>query len=182
MRKTILLLLALSLPATLFALGQTRYVETTAGPRSFALVGPRGASPIVVDSADWPGVIRAVSDLRDDIQRVTNLQPSVVGSDSRRTETMVLIGTIGKSPLIDQLIRDKKIDVSGIQGKWESFFLQTVESPLPGIANGHSNQNRLPRPTSLSMWTSPPIFSINFLTMANPRPVPPCLRVVDPSA
>ena len=46
---------------------------------------------------------------------------------------MVLIGTVGKSPLIDQLARAGKIDVSGIRGKWESFFLQTVANPLPGI-------------------------------------------------
>jgi hypothetical protein len=130
-----LLFVVVSLPGTLFSIGQTRYVESTAGPRSFPLVGPRGAAPIMVDSADWPGVIRAVNDLRDDIQRVTNLAPAIVGADSRRTETMVLIGTVGKSPLIDQLIRDKKLDVSGIQGKWESFFLQTVENPLPGIGS-----------------------------------------------
>jgi hypothetical protein len=135
-RKTILLPLLLALlPSTLLGIGRTRYVENVAGTRSFPLVGPRGAAPILVDSADWPGVIRAVGDLRDDIQRVTNLAPSLVGSNARRTETMVLVGTVGKSPLIDQLVRDKKIDVSGIEGKWESFFLQTVENPLPGVAN-----------------------------------------------
>ena len=46
---------------------------------------------------------------------------------------MILIGTVGKSPLIDQLARAGKIDVSGIRGKWESFFLQTVANPLPGV-------------------------------------------------
>ena len=46
---------------------------------------------------------------------------------------MILIGTVGKSPLIDQLVRAGKIDVSGIRGKWESFFLQTVANPLPGV-------------------------------------------------
>src|ERR1044071_8644364 len=133
MKKIFLLLLLVVLPSTLFGIGRTSYVDTVSGRGAFPLVGPRGASPILVDPADWPGVIRAVNDLRDDIQRVTNLVPPVVGSDSRRADTMVLVGTIGNSPVIDQLIRDRKIDVSGIQGKWESFFLQTVENPLPGI-------------------------------------------------
>ena len=46
---------------------------------------------------------------------------------------MVLIGTVGKSPLIEQLARAGKIDVNAIRGKWESFFLQTVTNPLPGV-------------------------------------------------
>jgi hypothetical protein len=42
---------------------------------------------------------------------------------------------VGKSPVIDQLIRAKKIDASGILGKWESFFIQTVADPLPGVSS-----------------------------------------------
>src|SRR4051812_22680865 len=123
MRGRIFVLLILSLfPSRLFAIGQTRYVENSPSRGSFPLVGPRGAATLVVASADWPGVIRAVNDLRDDVQRVTNVVPAVA---NRSAGVSVLIGTIGKSPLIDQLIRDKKIDVSGIQGKWESFILQT---------------------------------------------------------
>jgi hypothetical protein len=98
------------------------------------LVGPRGASPLLVDGADWPGVRRAVSDLQADIRRVTRLTPAIVEPGGRVTETMVLIGTVGKSALIDRLAREGKIDVSGIAGKWESFFLETVANPLPGIS------------------------------------------------
>src|SRR4030095_8688419 len=115
-------------------LARTRYIETTATRGSFPLVGSRGAAPIYVDAGDWPGVIRAASDLQADLQRVTTLSPPIIrDANGRRTEQMVLVGTIGRSPLIDQLIREKKIDVSGIEGKWESFFLQTLGDPLPGI-------------------------------------------------
>ena len=48
---------------------------------------------------------------------------------------MVLIGTIGKSAVIDRLVREGKIDVSPIDGKWESFQIQVVPEPLPGVAN-----------------------------------------------
>jgi hypothetical protein len=134
-----LLTLAVALVATpenLLAIGRTRYVETAPSRGSFPLVGPRGASPIYVDAADWPGVVRAVSDLQADIQRVTSMVPPLLhDATGRRPELLVLVGTIGKSPLIDQLIREKTIDVSGIEGKWESFFLQAVENPLPGVTN-----------------------------------------------
>src|SRR5688572_8526768 len=141
MRKLFLVLtvavaVAPAVPQEATTIGRGRYIETTARRGSFPLVGPRGAAAIYVDAADWPGVVRASSDLRNDIQRVTTLSPAVLrDAGSRRPELLVLVGTIGKSPLIDQLIRERKIDVSGIQGKWESFFLQTLENPLPGVSN-----------------------------------------------
>ena len=45
----------------------------------------------------------------------------------------VLIGTIGKSAVIDDLIRRHKLDVSGIAGKWESAISTIVDRPMPGI-------------------------------------------------
>jgi hypothetical protein len=87
------------------------------------------AAAIRVDASDWPGVLRAAHDLQADVDRVTGVTPGWDTSVRR----MVLIGTVGKSPLIDQLVHAGKIDVSGIRGKWESFFLQTVANPLPGV-------------------------------------------------
>ena len=45
----------------------------------------------------------------------------------------VLVGTIGKSPLIDRLVAAGKLDVRGIAGKWETTVEQVVENPLPGV-------------------------------------------------
>jgi len=66
MRKLSLVLILLAAVATAvpqeaLAIGRAQYIQTTAGRGSFPLVGPRGAAPIYVDAADWPGVIRAVS-------------------------------------------------------------------------------------------------------------------------
>ena len=126
-----------AIPEKVLAIGFTRYVEITAGRGSFPLVGPRGAAPIYVDTTDWPGVIRAVSDLQADIQRVTSLSPTVCSTMpiAAVPSSWFSLARSAGVPLIDQLIRDKKIDVSGIQGKWESFFLQTVENPLPGVTS-----------------------------------------------
>ena len=46
---------------------------------------------------------------------------------------VIIIGTIGKSEIIDRLIAERKIDVSAIKGKWESYFTQVVRKPLPGV-------------------------------------------------
>jgi hypothetical protein len=115
--------------ANLSALGGPHYVETSSQPGAFALVEKGVAAAVRVDASDWPGVQRAAHDLQADVDRVTSVTPAW-DTAARR---MVLIGTVGKSPLIDQLDRAGKIDVSGIRGKWESFFLQTVANPFPGV-------------------------------------------------
>jgi hypothetical protein len=79
-------------------------------------------------------VTRAAKDLQADINRVTGVTPTLVTSAAAASGDVVLIGTIGRSPLIDGLVRERKLDVSAIAGKWESFILQTVLSPMPGVA------------------------------------------------
>lgn len=87
---------------------------------------------------DWPGVIRAAQDLAEDFNRVTghglklNLKSA---SSTSKSKTAIIVGTIGKSSLIDGLIKSRKIDVSKINGKWESFQTQVVKNPLPGITS-----------------------------------------------
>lgn len=100
---------------------------------SFHLAQKAVLAIIYVDTQDHAGVRRAVGDLQDDIARVTGRKPTVVGDQTEVATNTVIIGTIGKSPLVDQLIRDKKIDVGDIIGKWESFLIQVVENPSPGI-------------------------------------------------
>ncbi len=124
-----MLLTCLFVAARLSAVGGQHYVETSPRPGSFALVENGSAAALRVDAADWPGVQRAARDLQADVNRVTGIAPAW----NTAARKMILIGTVGKSPVIDQLARAGKIDVSGIRGKWESFFLQTVSNPLPGV-------------------------------------------------
>ncbi len=104
------------------------YVATTASPGSF----PIAQANIRVDAGDWAGVIRAAHDLQADIARVTNSKPAI-GTDTVKGN-LIIIGTIGRSKVIDELARSGKIDTSQIAGKWESFFLQVVRDPLPGVS------------------------------------------------
>jgi len=46
---------------------------------------------------------------------------------------IVIAGTIGKSPMIQDMIDEDRIDISDIYGKWECFIIQVVDNPLPGI-------------------------------------------------
>jgi len=115
-----------------FALGEPDYVQTNATPGSFPLVA-RAAASIVVDTNDWAGVVRAATDLSTDVNRVTGRSPVMAHALKSAGKNVVIIGTLGKSALIDRLVREKKIDVSAIGGKWESFVIQVVAKPFSGV-------------------------------------------------
>jgi hypothetical protein len=117
------------------AIGQTKYVEEARTAGAFPIVAAKTAANIYVDSQDWIGVVRAAGDLQSDINKVTGVSASMVHDDKSLGANAIIIGTIGKSPLIDQLIRDKRIDVTGVTGKWEAFDIQVVARPLPGVAS-----------------------------------------------
>ncbi len=132
-RRAVLLLLAfLCCSHQVFALGEPDYIETNAAPGSFPLVSGAVAG-IVVDTNDWPGVIRAANDLKTDVNRVTGRSPAIASAWKSAGNNLVLVGTLGKNALIDNLAREKKIDVSAIDGKWESFLVEVVAKPFSGI-------------------------------------------------
>ena len=116
------------------ALGGPPYVTNKAGLGSLALVEKGKAVPLYVGVDDWPGVIRAVGDLSEDVRRVTGVPPQVVKDRAGPYGVdVVLIGTIGRSAAIDDLVKRRKIDVSGVQGKWEGEVTTIVEHPMPGV-------------------------------------------------
>jgi hypothetical protein len=117
-----------------FALGEPQYVETTPQNDAFSICESRSTAAIRVDTNDFPGVIRAVGDLQADIGRVTGLTPAMLPGN-QKSANVILIGTIGKSRFIDELIAQKKIDISAISNQWESFMVQVVPAPLEGIKN-----------------------------------------------
>ncbi len=116
-----------------WALGQERYVENAPKDGYFKIVHAGVSVPLWVDSNDFPGVVRAAHDLQTDIARVSGSSPALTHNQAELGANAIIIGTIGKSGLIDELARTGKVDVSPISGKWESFLIQVVSDPLPGV-------------------------------------------------
>ncbi len=56
----------------------------------------------------------------------------------------VIVGTLGSSPLVDELARAGKLDVKGLRGQWESFLITTVADPLPGVPLGAGRGRQRP--------------------------------------
>jgi beta-xylosidase/predicted alpha/beta superfamily hydrolase len=126
------LVAALFLPATLSG-QESGYVVTTGGSGRFALASSGRPVPLVTDSKDFPAVVRAARDLSADLKRVTGTAAPMLDGSAALTGDVVIIGTVGQSALIDQLVRNRKLDISALKGRWETFQIQVVERPLPGV-------------------------------------------------
>ena len=75
--------------------------------------------PIVCEEQAFPGVRRVCSMVAGDLNRVFGERPAVI-DQPQGWKTVIFVGTIGKSPLLEQLKTDRKLDLSGIRGKWEA--------------------------------------------------------------
>lgn len=132
---SLLILLALACPFTVFATQDLpSYIATEKGLGRFALSVAGKSAPIYVSPEDYPGVVRVAKHLQADIKMVTNAEPQlVIGKKAPKAKEIVLVGTLGKSPIIDKLVRDRKLDVAGIAGRWETSLIQVVEKPMRGV-------------------------------------------------
>ena len=130
----VVLLLIAAFPQRCFPVGQQHFIDSQYKQGDFALVRGTDAAPLCLDPHEYPGVIRAAHDLAQDVARVTALSPAVNVAATAPQSLAVIIGTLGKNALLDQLARAGKIDVTALRGKWESYLIQTVSDPFPGVA------------------------------------------------
>ena len=89
------------------------------------------AYPILVDSREDKGVVRAVANLQTDAGKVTGITPEIIYSVAGNR--MLIIGSIENSSWIKQLLKAGKINAADLQGKREKYILQMVKQPMEGV-------------------------------------------------
>ena len=114
--------------------GSVHYVSFVKSKDFFTLSEAGKSAPIVVSANDYPGVVRVVKYFQSDIRQVTMIEPEVIIGNVPLVSEVVIVGTLGNSRLIDQLVREKKINIDDIKGKWENSLIEVVENPFPGVA------------------------------------------------
>lgn len=65
--------------------------------------------------------------LRDDIERVTGVAPDINDSASQSSDNEIIIGTLGKSTLINSLVERGMIDGDAIRDGLERFLIKTLQ-------------------------------------------------------
>jgi hypothetical protein len=126
--------LLLGASAARAAIGDVPIVQQSASHGALALANSGRVATLLASGNDWPGVLRAAADLQSDVERVTGTRPAFSTAQPAASSDAVIIGTLGRSALIDGLVAAGKIDPHEIRGKWESFLLQVVDNPVPGVA------------------------------------------------
>ncbi|MBC7947347.1 MAG: glycosyl hydrolase 115 family protein [Chitinophagaceae bacterium] len=96
-----------------------------------------GAFPIVTggkpatihfDATEDRVIHIAAHALSTDVRMVSGLGPQLDSSADLKSYP-IIIGTIGRSKHIDQLIGNGRIDVSRIKGQWETFSISVIDHP-----------------------------------------------------
>ena len=140
--KGIYLLIAFMCWGSSYSFGQQQVISFSSDQQqasgAFALAGQGQVAPIVLAEDDWKGVQIAADNLSQDFKRVTGTpaallktQDNAIGNNS--SHTAIIVGTIGHSSVIDQLIKNGKIQVDKVAGKWEATLMRVVAHPFPGI-------------------------------------------------
>ena len=110
---------------------------TTQKEGSFTVAAKNSAVDIYIDAKakDYDGLSLVANSVAGDIALVSkeNAKANVVGSTEKIKEYAIIAGSIGNNSVIDSLISEGKIDVSGIQGKRETYRIQVVDNPVAGV-------------------------------------------------
>jgi hypothetical protein len=108
-------------------------LATAPTPDDFPLAASGAAAPLLLEPGLDPAVVRAASDLAADLARVSGATAVTLSAAPPSARAIVLVGIAGQSPLLDRLAAAGKLDLRALAGAWESFVIQTVAQPFPGI-------------------------------------------------
>lgn len=79
------------------------------------------------------GILRAVNNLQSDFEKVTGDKPIIFNQNPNQSSPLIIIGMIGSNSVIDDLIKQKKIDGKLLKGKNEKFIILQVKNPFKGV-------------------------------------------------
>ncbi len=126
------LLLMLLLPHLLFS---QINVEYTIDKRTsyYTIVSKTETANIVCDTSENILVKKSADFLSDDIEKVSGKKTAVSTTDNFVGSNIIIVATVGKNPLINRLVAEKKLNVDDLQDKWERFIIKTIDKPFPGV-------------------------------------------------
>ena len=115
---------------------ESSFLTTQEEDGEFAVVKNGVPSPVLASASDHSGVLKVAELFRKDLTYVSGQEAQLLIDSSVDSPNLIIVGSVGKSALIDQLAREGKIDVSELEGKWEQFLIIPVEDPIDGVENG----------------------------------------------
>lgn len=123
------LFLLYMLPAS----AQVSLMQGDSSADGFTLVGKKEKAAVYFDAQDYEVVKKTAGMFIGDVRQVTGQTLETGTTKDAPHKNCIIIGTLGHNEWIDRLVARKKIDVQPLAGRWESYLMQVVSNPLPGI-------------------------------------------------
>lgn len=117
------------------------------GQKELVLAQERQAVPFLVEPSAWEGVRKIADLVAQDVEKVSGVCPVIAQSLEELTagvflsdkekenmgRSLVLCATLGRSPLMDSLIKKGLFSVAGMEGKREVYQIRRLKRPFDGI-------------------------------------------------
>ncbi|WP_238480299.1 glycosyl hydrolase 115 family protein [Mangrovibacterium lignilyticum] len=117
----------------LMAEGGDKLVLFEKNETGFVLSDEGRTATIILGSDEYKGVKYVTNLFVEDLKRIGLAEPKLVIGDVPAETNIVLIGTVGQNPVLDELEKSGKLDLSELRGQWEKSLVQVVENPFPGV-------------------------------------------------
>lgn len=95
------------------------------------IISKESKTQVFIDKNDYEGVVIAAESFVNDILAVSGQKASLInnGNPVDKKAPSIIVGTIGKSAMIDKFVKDGQIKAADLKGKWESFVIAEVPDP-----------------------------------------------------
>ncbi|MCB0748920.1 MAG: glycosyl hydrolase 115 family protein, partial [Ignavibacteriae bacterium] len=133
MKKSILVVMIYLTANINFAQIDNSFVTINKKQSSFAIFENGNSSTILISASDFSGVQKVAAWLQNDIEMVTSKKPEILIDQNSKNKNIIIIGTLGKSNIIDELKKFSNINLSELESRTEKFIIETVENPLPNV-------------------------------------------------
>lgn len=115
------------------ALAQVSLSQNSSGSNVFSLVGKKDKACVYYDAQDFEVVKTTAGLFANDVKEVSGQILGVATTKEAPQKNCIIVGTLGHNEWIDQMIAKKKLDVEPLKDRWESYLVQLVRNPLPGV-------------------------------------------------
>lgn len=131
--RCILWMLAVTLcvPATM---GQVLLSKSNSKANEFGMINRKGNARLYFDAQDFEVVKKAADLFSNDVRLVTGQAIQVGAIENKLASNSIIVGTLGHNELIDKLVAKHKLDVKSLENRWESYLIEVVRNPLPGVS------------------------------------------------
>ncbi|HEY6527347.1 MAG TPA: glycosyl hydrolase 115 family protein [Cellvibrionaceae bacterium] len=114
------------------ALDDSAYLAESKARGAMPLFNASDKAVIYVDKSDFPLAKRSAQAFSDDLQKIGGPSLTIVNEAADIKDFAVIIGTLGHSQLVDDLVKRSLINVKNL-AHWDGYLIELVEKPLPNV-------------------------------------------------